>query len=49
VQLRTIQQRIGTQGILFKVRVVRQQLRERQQANPVQPRSTPKIEERNKA
>ena len=48
-QLHTIQQRMGTQGILFKLRVVRQQLRERQAANPAAPRNTSKIQERNKA
>jgi hypothetical protein len=48
-QLHTIQQRIGSQGILFKLRVVKQQLRERQAANPVAPRNTSKIQERNKA
>lgn len=48
-QLHSIQQRIDKQGILFKVRVVRQQLRERREANPVRPRNNSAILERNKA
>ena len=48
-RLHSIQHRIDSQGILFKVRVVKQQLRERREANPVPSRSTSQIQERNKA
>jgi len=47
--LRSIQKRIDSQEILFKVRVVRQQLRERRESEPVPQRNTSKLQERNKA
>ena len=48
-RLRSIQKRIDSQEILFKVRVVRQQLRERRESQPVPRRSTSTLQERNKA
>lgn len=48
-RLRSIQKRIDSQEILFKVRVVRQQLRERRESEPIPQRNTSKLQERNKA
>lgn len=48
-RLRSIQKRIDSQEILFKVRVVRQQLRERRESEPVPQRNISTLQERNKA
>lgn len=47
--LRSIQSRIDSQEILFKVRVVRRQLRERRESQPAPLPNTSRLQERNKA